>query len=96
MQHAGMPRRAYLAVLAANGGLEAALLTPLLPLTLQSIVGNITASIQQVRLPTQNAGTMPLLDQGLNAVTVPSCSKMGPPWRKPTRWHPSSGPIAAC
>ena len=43
-------RRAYLAVLAANGGLEAAMLTPLLPLTLQSVMRNITVAIQQVAL----------------------------------------------
>jgi hypothetical protein len=55
MKHAALPRRAYLAVLAANGGLEAALLTPLLPLTLQSVLGNITAAIQQVTLPAKTA-----------------------------------------
>lgn len=41
--------RAYLAFVASNGGLEAAMLIPLLPLTLQAVVVNITAAIKQVQ-----------------------------------------------
>ena len=43
--------RAYLAVIASNGGLEANLLISSVPLTLNYIFGNIVTAIQQVHSP---------------------------------------------